>query len=89
MSVFIGWRSSGSLAFGPRDYVKISRNRVGLLREKLRNCPVIMVSGYQILIPGHHNLVPALIMYSLLRNYCYLFTVKNILNNLNPSIVTA
>lgn len=37
MSVSSGWRSSGSLVVGPRDYVKISRNRVGLLREKLRN----------------------------------------------------
>ncbi|EGC1288365.1 hypothetical protein H8526_002425 [Salmonella enterica] len=37
MSVSSERRSSGSLVVGPRDYVKISRNRVGLLREKLRN----------------------------------------------------
>lgn len=60
MSVSSGRRSSGSLVVGPRDYVKISRNRVVWLREKLRKARNIMVSGYQILIPGYHNLVPAL-----------------------------
>lgn len=40
------WRSSGSLAAGSGRYVKISRNRVVWLREKLRNQAVIMVSGH-------------------------------------------
>lgn len=30
-----------------------------------------MVSGYQILIAGHHNVVPALVIYLLLRNVRY------------------
>ncbi|ENJ3332788.1 hypothetical protein AB1B89_003666 [Salmonella enterica] len=37
MCVSSGRRSSGLSVVGPLDYVKISRNRVGLLREKLRN----------------------------------------------------
>ncbi|HCL5063810.1 TPA: hypothetical protein N2E80_003200, partial [Salmonella enterica] len=53
MSVSSCWRSSGSLVVGPRDYVKISRNRVVWLREKLRKARNIMVSGY-------HNAVPEL-----------------------------
>lgn len=51
MSVSSYWRSSGSLVVVPRDYVK-----------SYVMAAVIMVSGYQILIPGYHNLVPALMM---------------------------
>lgn len=44
VSVSSGWRSSGSLVVGPRDYVKISRNGRGYY-----------VKSYVILILGHHK----------------------------------